>query len=400
MCARLAIVSAACLLAASVAAAPRLSPLPAAQWDDAQRSIAVEFAAGGMTSAVATYLHNAVLAEHVLPYSRYIASESSLTPRMRELLALRVAWLARSSYVWAHHAAAARGAGLSGDELQRIARGPDAAGWDPFDAALLRAADEMHVDSFIADATWRSLDATLDTRELMDVAFTIGEIDLIAGTVNALQVEIEAGFPDRPPTDVPYAVAAPRTNERLIGRQPRIAPLEPEQWTSEVRELLDPSGSGRRVANVYRTYANNVPADRLRRRVAEHIRNATTLSDRHRELLILRIGVLCRSEYEWAAHARIGRQVGLTEADLARIVEGPAAAGDPVETALLRATDELFERSDVSDDTWAALDAAFGPKELLDVLVAIGGYRALSAAMNSFGVQLDPGNERFPPELR
>ena len=56
-------------------------------------------------------------------------------------------------------------------ELRRIARGPDA-GWDPFDAALLRAADELHVDSFIADATWKTLSARYDVPQLIDAIDT------------------------------------------------------------------------------------------------------------------------------------------------------------------------------------------------------------------------------------
>jgi alkylhydroperoxidase family enzyme len=147
----------------------------------------------------------------------------------------------------------------------------------------------------------------------------------------------------------------------------------------------------------------NPPADQLRGAVTGHIRNATTLSARHRELLLMRIGVLCRSEYEWAAHSRVGRQVGMSDADVERIVAGPErAGGDPVENALLRATDELYRDDLVSAETWAALAAVLEPKQLLDMLIAVGGYRAVSMAINSAGVQLDANmaDFRFPPSLR
>ena len=48
-------------------------------------------------------------------------------------------------------------AGLSDEEIVRITDGPDAPGWDPFDAALLRAADELHEDQFLGDTTWKAL---------------------------------------------------------------------------------------------------------------------------------------------------------------------------------------------------------------------------------------------------
>ena len=114
-----------------------------------------------------------------------------------------------------------------------------------------------------------------------------------------------------------------------------------------------------------------------------------TLMPEHRELLLIRIGVLCRSEYEYAAHARAGKQAGLTDADLQRILAGPDSPGDPVEGALLRATDELYENDVISPKTWAALTATFNTKQLFDILISVGGYRSTSMLISSAGVQLD-----------
>src|SRR4030095_5796672 len=102
------------------------------------------------------------LAANILPYFRYVATASTLPARHRELVALRTAWLTRSDYLWAHHAAAARKAAFDENDLRRIAAGPEAAGWDAFEAILLRAADELHVDSFVSDATWHALTERYD----------------------------------------------------------------------------------------------------------------------------------------------------------------------------------------------------------------------------------------------
>jgi 4-carboxymuconolactone decarboxylase len=53
----------------------------------------------------------------------------------------------------------------------------------------------------------------------------------------------------------------------------------------------------------------------------------------------------------------------------------------------------------VSDATWKALSATLDAKQLLDVLITIGAYRMVSMALNTFGVQLEPGAERFPASL-
>ena len=382
-------------------AEPRLAPVPESEWTDAQRAIVARFGpAGRTTSALRIYLHHPVLAENILPFEQYISNESTLAPRHRELLILRTAWLSRSEYIWAQHAGSARKAGMTSAELTRIARRPDGPGWDPFEAALLRATDELYVDSFVSDRTWSTLTARYDTRQAMDAVFTVAEFTMLAGAVNSVGASVDDNLQDRFPSGIPYAVSAARTNERLIGKPARVAPLEPGEWSPEVRQWLDRYNGGRSVAGIYRTYARHLAMDRPRTRVSEHIRQQSTLSARIRELLIIRIGVLCRSEYEWAAHAPAGRRLGMTDADIRRIVEGPGAGGDPIETALLRAVDELHRDSVVSDSTWRELAAVFDSRQLLDILITTGGYRMVSMALNTLGVQLESGAERFPPALR
>ena len=388
----------------SDAAGPRVAPVPENQRTDEQRAIAAKFASWGIPNAVATYLNHAALADHILPYEHYASSNSTLPPRHRALIGLRTAWLTRSNYLWAHRAAESRRAGFTNEELRRVAQGPDAKGWDGFEALVLRAADELHVDSFVSDATWQALSARYDTNQVVDLIDAVGVFTLHAGAINSLGVEIEADVPDRLPSGIPYTVAAKRTNIRLVDKGARIPPLEPKDWTPEQRKRFDPNGTGQRAANVFVTFVRNPPADRLRGPINQHVLNGTTLSVRQRETLLMRIGVLCRSEYEWAAHSRLGRRAGMmTDADVARIIAGPdAGGGDPLETALLRATDELYRDVRVSDDTWAVLAKGLDTKQLLDVLIAVGGYRSASMAINSAGVQLDANmaDFRFPPSLR
>jgi alkylhydroperoxidase family enzyme len=380
-----------------------VAPVPENHRTGEQRSIAAKFGSSEMPNAVATYLNHPALADHVLPYEHYASSDSTLPPRHRALIGLRTAWLTRSNYLWAHRAAESRRVGFTSEELRRVAQGPDAMGWDTFEALVLRAADELHVDSFVSDATWKGLSARYNTNQMVDLVDGVGVLTMQAGAINSLGVEIEPDLPDRLPSGIPYMAAARRTNLRLVDKEARIPPLEPKDWTPEQRQRFDPNGTGQRAANVFVTFVRNPPADRLRGPINQHILNATTLSVRQRETLLMRIGVLCRSEYEWAAHSRLGRRAGMTDADVARIIAGPdSGGGDPLETALLRATDELYRDDRVSDDTWAALGKNLDTKQLLDVLIAVGGYRSTSMAINSAGVQLDPNmaSSRFPPSLR
>src|SRR5690606_7307507 len=114
-------------------------------------------------------------------------------------------------------------------------------------------------------------------------------------------------------------------------------------------------------------------------------------------------GVLTRSEYEWAAQSRGGRNAGMNDADVAAVIAGPQAPGlTALEAALLQAADELYRDDVVADATWDALAKELTERQLFDVLLSFGGYRSASWAINSAGVQLDANMTefRFPPELR
>jgi 4-carboxymuconolactone decarboxylase len=121
------------------------------------------------------------------------------------------------------------------------------------------------------------------------------------------------------------------------------------------------------------------------------------LMPRHREMLILRIGWDAQSEYEWAQHVgSVGRarDYGL---DPVRIAQGPEAPGwDLFEQSILRAADELYRDAMVSDATWKALAARFDAPLLMTAVFTASSYRATSMALNAFGVQLEPTDERFP----
>lgn len=141
---------------AQIPAAPRIAPLPEAEWSDSVREVVAGFESTGMHNLAATYANRAEVAEASLPHLAYLWTESVLPARDRALLTLRTAWLTGSQYLWAHRAGLAVQEGLTEADLVRIARGPNADGWSAFDRLLLLAADEMHIDSFISDATWRA----------------------------------------------------------------------------------------------------------------------------------------------------------------------------------------------------------------------------------------------------
>ena len=66
-------------------------------------------------------------------------------------------------------------------------------GWSPFDANLLRAADELHRDAFISDQTWTALSERYNSKQLMDVVFAVGQYQLVSMSLNTFGVQLDKG---------------------------------------------------------------------------------------------------------------------------------------------------------------------------------------------------------------
>ncbi len=128
-------------------------------------------------------------------FARHVLSGSMLPPRERELIILRMGWNCRSGYEFGQHRRMGQEAGLSLEEVERTKAGPEHSAWTEHEAALLRAADELHGDAFVSDETWNKLAETYDTRQLMDVVFTAGQYNLVSMALNTLGVQLEPGTP-------------------------------------------------------------------------------------------------------------------------------------------------------------------------------------------------------------
>jgi 4-carboxymuconolactone decarboxylase len=177
----------------------------------------------------------------------------------------------------------------------------------------------------------------------------------------------------------------------------RVEPLPETEWTQEIRETLPRGVGGGRILAIFTTLARHPKLLKRWLVFGNHVLFKSTIGARERELAILRVGWLCRSEYEWGQHVVIGRGVGLRDDEMKRVIAGPDAPGwTPLEALVLRATDELHADKMISDATWDALSAHYGVEQLMDLVFAVGQYTLVSMALNTLGVQLDEGIEGFP----
>jgi alkylhydroperoxidase family enzyme len=184
----------------------RVSPLPPRQWPEGMAAALAsayrpenprhplppqDATSPKGLNAMGVLAHHPELTDAYNRLIRHALYFSTITPRQRELLVLRVAHRRGSAYEWAQHVYQAGVAGLSPEEVARVRTGPEAEGWDPLDRALLTAADELVATASIGDDTYAALSASFDTQQLMDVVFIVGAYEVFAMAMRTFGVELD-----------------------------------------------------------------------------------------------------------------------------------------------------------------------------------------------------------------
>jgi glucose/arabinose dehydrogenase/alkylhydroperoxidase family enzyme len=187
-----------------------------------------------------------------------------------------------------------------------------------------------------------------------------------------------------------HAFADPPGSDVFVDRltDARIPPLPESEWSDEQRAVVEKYASDN-PGNALRTLAR-VPAlaDRLFP-FMRYIGQDSTLSPRHRSILILRTAWLTQSANLWATHASRAAESGLTAEEIRRVAEGPAEGWNAFEVVLLGLADELFRNASVTDQTWDALSAQYDVYNLVDAVMTVNETTSHAILFNSLGVQPD-----------
>ena len=176
----------------------------------------------------------------------------------------------------------------------------------------------------------------------------------------------------------------------------RIRPLPVSEWEKELVPYLQVIEPGRPVPNIYAVLANHPLLFSKWKHFSGYILRDSTLDPRSRELLILRTAVRNEVAYEWGYHVKLGRRIGMSNADfrLAKTLDIGPDVGER-DRALLQAADELFSIRSVSDETWALLGNHFHERQLVDLVFTVGQYNLVAMAIKALGIELDEGLPGF-----
>ncbi len=175
---------------------------------------------------------------------------------------------------------------------------------------------------------------------------------------------------------------------------PRMAPMQPEEFTDETRAFFAQWTGGffnNADKNPPRlTYAHHPKLADLFSQLNIHLLTTNTLPVKERQIVIMRTVWLCGAKYAWSSHLKTSVVCGLSTDMYAPIQAGPE---DPYfsdfERVVMQATDELVRDREVSEVTWKLLAQRWDNKQLLDFLFTVGLYVLTAGVMRSAGVQRD-----------
>ncbi len=183
----------------------------------------------------------------------------------------------------------------------------------------------------------------------------------------------------------------------ILGRPPRLEPLDPEQFGEEelqfVRDLWQAMGIAP-LPQLPEYFATMLRYPVLVQRQAEMSTalNNGKLPFRARELIILRVGWLCQAPFEWAQHVKAGKRAGLTSEEIDRVTRGSAdPEWEEADRAILAAVEEMFADAMISDETFATLEKHFSMDQIVEIPFTVGAYQATAYLQNSWRFRLMPG---------
>jgi 4-carboxymuconolactone decarboxylase len=173
---------------------PRIAPVALEEADAGTRTMLEPVGGVAATNFIRTLVRHPRVFKTWMRYGDVLIN-GALPARDRELLVLRATHRSASAYQWSHHEPIAKRSGLTEQEIARVRGGPKENEWDPFDAALLLAADELIDLHAITDATWQILAERYDERQLIEVPIIVGVHYSMGAALNSYGIELEHEIP-------------------------------------------------------------------------------------------------------------------------------------------------------------------------------------------------------------
>ena len=178
----------------------------------------------------------------------------------------------------------------------------------------------------------------------------------------------------------------------------RVAMVSLEQAKQLGEEIGLPGPMATRSA--FRVLANNPPLLKTVFGQLTTLLLRNTFDTRLRELIIMRIGWVTGSEYEWTQHWRVAATAGIPAEDVLAVRDWKNSDRlTAADKAVLAATDETLAGKTISDATWAEVTKyVTEPGQQVEFVVAMANWTMFSILLRNLKIPVEEGVAVWPPD--
>src|ERR1700722_3838901 len=167
----------------------------------------------------------------------------------------------------------------------------------------------------------------------------------------------------------------------------RLPYLEADQVAPEYRAML------KRNTNLHKLMVNSPDMARAFNGVGNFIRFKSRLDPRLRELAILQVGWMEKSEYEFTHHVKIGKEFGVTDADIEGLMAETAGKTSAIESltkAIMKGAREIVRDLAMSDTTFAEIKKELSDEHMTDLVLIIAYYCGVVRVLATMKIDNEP----------
>jgi len=167
----------------------------------------------------------------------------------------------------------------------------------------------------------------------------------------------------------------------------RVAPITPgsrPELAAIEAAILAERGE---ILLLYRVLLNSAPLAAGWEQMLTAVRNRSSVAADLRELVILRVAVLNRAPFEFAAHLPVARKAGIGEVKIAALqADEIGDAFTPVERAVLTLADTMTRDVQVPDAQFEPLRAHFDARGLVELVATVAAYNMVSRFLEALNI--------------
>jgi len=178
-------------------------------------------------------------------------------------------------------------------------------------------------------------------------------------------------------------------------RVPLVEPGTRDELAEIERAIMRERGD---ISVLYQVLLNSAPLAAGWEKLLTAVRKKTSVPADLRELIILRVAVLNRATFEFAAHVPYARAAGVTDAKMDAVRHWPAEPGASAgasehasawtddERLVLELTDAMTRDIDVPAEIIERLKTRFGAQRTVELVATVAAYNMVSRFLVALGV--------------